>query len=211
MTSWMRNAITSLYNVVSAPVAASREAVTSRLQSVITHIYEENVDKGYTYFWDVPNQFKTQEMCERAVEKAPWCLVYVPDEFKTREMCSRAVDQYPWCLPFVSDHLKTEEMCLKAVDQFVLCFQDIPDQFKSQEMCLKAVKKYPWCLKYVPDWFVTKEMCEKESFCLEYVSYQAEMWSEVGCVLPDSFKKALYQKLISEIENIIEDWKERKD
>ena len=34
MTSLMRNQITKLYNVVSAPVAATRDALAERLQSV---------------------------------------------------------------------------------------------------------------------------------------------------------------------------------
>ena len=34
MNAWFRNQITSLYNVVSAPVAATRDALTKRLQNV---------------------------------------------------------------------------------------------------------------------------------------------------------------------------------
>ena len=34
MTSWMKNQLTKLYNVVSAPVAATHDALAERLQSV---------------------------------------------------------------------------------------------------------------------------------------------------------------------------------
>ena len=34
MTSWMRNQLTKLYNAVSAPVTATRDALAERLQSV---------------------------------------------------------------------------------------------------------------------------------------------------------------------------------
>ena len=34
MTSWMRNQLAKLHNAVSVPVAATRNAVTERLQSV---------------------------------------------------------------------------------------------------------------------------------------------------------------------------------
>ena len=34
MTSWMRNAISKLYNAVSAPLAATRNSLAERLQSV---------------------------------------------------------------------------------------------------------------------------------------------------------------------------------
>ena len=33
-SSWMRNQLTKLYNTVSAPVAATRDAIVERLQSV---------------------------------------------------------------------------------------------------------------------------------------------------------------------------------
>ena len=34
MTSWMKNQLTKLYNAVSAPVAATRDALTERLRSI---------------------------------------------------------------------------------------------------------------------------------------------------------------------------------
>ena len=34
MTSWMKNQLTKLYNAVSAPVAATRDALAERLHSV---------------------------------------------------------------------------------------------------------------------------------------------------------------------------------
>ena len=49
--SWFRNKITDLYNAVSAPVAASRDALSERLQSVrdtVTLLYERAKQKlGY--------------------------------------------------------------------------------------------------------------------------------------------------------------------
>ena len=34
----------------------------------------------------VPNHFRTQEMCEMAVEENIWLLKYVPDSFKKQKM-----------------------------------------------------------------------------------------------------------------------------
>ena len=49
--SWFRNQITDLYNAVSAPVAATRDALSERLQSVrdtVTLLYERAKQKlGY--------------------------------------------------------------------------------------------------------------------------------------------------------------------
>ena len=38
------------------------------------------------------DHFKTQEMCNKAVEKDPCSLSEVPDNFKTEEMCNKAVE-----------------------------------------------------------------------------------------------------------------------
>ena len=37
------------------------------------------------------DNFKTQEMHNKEVEKDPWSLVEVPDNFKTQKMCNKAV------------------------------------------------------------------------------------------------------------------------
>ena len=38
-----------------------------------------------------PDHFKTQGMCNEAVEKNPHMLGHVPDQYKTQEMCDKAV------------------------------------------------------------------------------------------------------------------------
>ena len=37
-------------------------------------------------------------MCEKAVEDESRTLKYVPDELKTQEMCEKAVEKDPWGL-----------------------------------------------------------------------------------------------------------------
>ena len=61
----------------------------------------------------VPDYFRTQEMCERAVEKGSWSLVHVSDQYKTQEMCNKAVKKYPWLLEYVPNNFKKPKM--KAV------------------------------------------------------------------------------------------------
>ena len=43
----------------------------------------------------VPDQYVTQEMCNEAVQRAPWALKYVSDKFITQEMCNEAVGERP--------------------------------------------------------------------------------------------------------------------
>ena len=41
--------------------------------------------------------------CERAVEKDLWRLYNVLDHFKTQEMCEKAIEKNPLCLEYVPD------------------------------------------------------------------------------------------------------------
>ena len=34
-------------------------------------------------------------MCDKAVDRNPWYLKYIPHHFKTQEMCEKAVDKFP--------------------------------------------------------------------------------------------------------------------
>ena len=40
-------------------------------------------------------------------------MVYVPDQYKAQEMCNKAVKKYPWILEYVADNFKKQKM--KAV------------------------------------------------------------------------------------------------
>ena len=56
------------------------------------------------------DHLKTQEMCNKAVEKDSCLLVFVPDRLRTQEMLGEAVSNRPWqsCIP---DHVRTQETC----------------------------------------------------------------------------------------------------
>ena len=41
--------------------------------------------------WFFSNQYKTQEMCNGAVQRDPGVLRFVPNHFVTQEMCNEAV------------------------------------------------------------------------------------------------------------------------
>ena len=45
----------------------------------------------------VPGIFKTQNMCDKALEADPWSFKYVPDHFKTQNMREKAVKKNQAC------------------------------------------------------------------------------------------------------------------
>ena len=87
----------------------------------------------------------------------PWRLHSVPDHFKTQEMCERAIEDEPETLEYVPNHFKTQTMCERAIENEPYSLKFVPDHFKTQEICDKAVRDDPYSLQYVPDWFVTRE------------------------------------------------------
>ena len=60
-------------------------------------------------------------------------MKYVPDHFKTEEMCNRAVYDCPWMLGEVSDHLKTREICNEAVGRHLCLLEHISDWFITRQ------------------------------------------------------------------------------
>ena len=57
----------------------------------------------------IPDHFKTRDMCNKAVKEDPFSLMHVPDHFKTQDVCTEVVEKYPILLTCVPDHLKTQE------------------------------------------------------------------------------------------------------
>ena len=98
-----------------------------------------------------------QALHNEAADIGAYPLVYVPDKFKTQEMCIKAVKEDPWQLHYVPDQYKTQEMCNEAVCKEPYMLYYVPDQYKAQEICDAAVHRKLWLLEYVTDWFVTQQ------------------------------------------------------
>ena len=60
-------------------------------------------------FHRIPNRFKKQELCTKAVEVEPLSLGNVPDHLKSREMCDAAVREGPSSLIYVPDWFVTQQ------------------------------------------------------------------------------------------------------
>ena len=57
---------------------------------------------------NIPIEFITQEMCEKAVKKDPSNFKYIPDCFKTQEMCKNIVNNHLWYIEYVPFPVKIE-------------------------------------------------------------------------------------------------------
>ena len=47
----------------------------------------------------------------KAVEAKVWTLRYVPNQHRTQEMCNKAIELDPWSLFYVPSHRKAQDMC----------------------------------------------------------------------------------------------------
>ena len=57
-------------------------------------------------------------MCKHSVKKFLYLLRYVPDEYKTQQMCDKAILENVGPLKSVPDCYKNQEICNKAVDNY---------------------------------------------------------------------------------------------
>lgn len=123
---------------------------------------------------EVPEKFRTQEVCELAVKNFGKNLQYVPDELIAPELCKVAVEEDGCAIKYVPDNLITQKLCNIAFKNRTYAFTVIPDKFKTPEMCRSALAiAMGDYFEYVPDRLKTPEMCkaviEKDGYALEFV------------------------------------------
>ena len=159
--------------------------------------YKIAIIQGEYKLCDVPNEFKTTELCEIAIEKNTDAFLYVPEglktfiwyetainrcnyplkdvpyEFKTIELCETAVCRNGGMLEYVPNKFKTKELCEIAVGRDKRTLQYIPDKLKTNELCEIAVRQDGMTLRYVPNKLKTNELCEiavtQNKYALIYV------------------------------------------
>ena len=61
-------------------------------------------------FHSIPDQYKTQEMCNSIIPEDPFSIRYVPDQHKNQQMCDKAVDDCLAASKFVPDWFVTSKM-----------------------------------------------------------------------------------------------------
>ena len=72
----------------------------------------------------VPDQYKTQEICDIVVSLYPFLIVKYPDKYKTQKMCDEDVDDCPAELKFILDWFATSKM-LKELNKVFHANDDI--------------------------------------------------------------------------------------
>ena len=79
-------------------------------------ICDKNVEKDSLILKFVLDSFKTQGM----LLKSLLAIIHVPDQHKTQQMCENPFWKNPEMLQFIPNRYKTQKMCRNAVDSHAL-------------------------------------------------------------------------------------------
>ena len=153
----------------------------------------------WDWFIEMPDRFKTKDLCEKVVQEVIDMFEYVPNELKTQEMCERAVEiGHNWFFDFVPEQFRTQAMCESVIGKNIYFFNSIPDKFKTKEMCERAVETAPRIFfEDVPDYFVTPkilELCKNAIAEDKQKDYQDayQTFKMMACI--EEYKDCKYQK-----------------
>lgn len=104
--------------------------------------YKPSFDGKYSIYYTLRPEQKTEAVTRAYWESGGRCLNEVPDEFKTEEMCAEAMAISAEQLPFVPSQFRTKEYCDKALGiDLVKFIKYVPTEFLRAELCERAIKK----------------------------------------------------------------------
>ena len=61
-------------------------------------------------FFFIPDQYKTQKICNSIISDDPFSIIYIPDRYKTQQLSNKAVDNCLTALKFVPNWFVTSKM-----------------------------------------------------------------------------------------------------
>jgi len=146
----------------------------------------------------VPSQYKTQKLCELALNITFHALPYVDQEFITPELCERLVDKNGFAIQKIPDKFITKELCLKAAQSGTL-ISLIPNEFYSEELILTTFKngEHEPDINDVPSEFITDTLLE------EYVKMGKGLWLDKACKENGKDKLSILKRIVDAgIENL---------
>ena len=95
-------------------------------------------------------------MCKNAVKKLSYLLRYVPDQYKTQQMCDEAILENDGTFNSFPYSYKSQEMCIKATENYFPELEFVPEFYKAQKLCDKPVNTYPSTITFVSECFMTQ-------------------------------------------------------
>ncbi|MEZ0183784.1 polymer-forming cytoskeletal protein [Flavobacterium oncorhynchi] len=124
----------------------------------------------------VPKQFKTEEICNLALNITFHALPFIKQNLITYELCEKLVSKDGFAIQVIPDEFVTKELCFKAAEKGTM-LRLIPSAYYSEELILLVFKngKHQPDINDVPSQFIT------ESFLEEYVKIGKGLWLDKAC------------------------------
>ena len=110
------------------------------------------VKAGYTcpfIFDSVPDQYKTQEVCNKAASHDPFMLKSYLDRYNSQKVCDKNVDDFPPALKFVPSWFVTTKMIKKLHNAL------ITDSLR-QKVMYEDLNLCEFCKYFLYDFFSPK-------------------------------------------------------
>ena len=102
----------------------------------------------------VETQYKTEELCNEALNSGGRGLSYMPPDMITVEIVKKSLQNGDFVY-FIPKCFRTEEIYMYAVSMFPYNWEYIPDKYKTNDRCLQILAKDPEMMRYMPSDFYT--------------------------------------------------------
>ena len=106
-----------------------------------------------------PDCFKTKKMCKHAVKKLLDQFRCVPDQCKTQKLCNKVIVENSGTLMSVSDCYRN--LLHKGDDNYHHALEFASEFFITQEGCDKVVNTHSSTIQFVPECYKTQKICNK--------------------------------------------------
>ena len=124
----------------------------------------------------VPKQFKTEELCNLALNSTFHALPFINQDLITYELCEKLVSKDGFAIQVIPDEFITKELSFKAAENGTM-LRLIPEEYYSEELILLVFKngKHEPDINDVPSRFIT------ENLLVEYVKIGKGLWLDKAC------------------------------
>lgn len=138
--------------------------------------WRERVLVNYRDLKLVPNEFKTEELCNLALNKTFHALPFIDQDLITSQLCEKLVSKEGFAIQVIPDEFITKELCFKAAESGTM-LRLIPSAYYSEELILLVFKngKHQPDINDVPSAFIT------ENLLVEYVKIGKGLWLDKAC------------------------------
>lgn len=118
-------------------------------EDYIIKALDKDADKEHLY--NLPDKFKTQRICDVAVNRDSYDFAHVPAQFVTMEMCMQACStSYGSALEYVPLEMRTREVCDAALARGADNIKFVPVPLRTVETCGNVIVREKQLTNYIP-------------------------------------------------------------